>query len=70
VLRAQDGQVLRGIGLFHAQAVDEGACGHFPVAQEFNDGYPRGVRQSLEEFRLKPSEGILHICIFELSNIL
>ena len=60
VLRAQDGEVLGGVGLLDAETFDEGAGGEFAIAEEFDDGDAGGVGEGLEELGFEASQGFLH----------
>src|SRR5262249_19000941 len=61
LLAAQDGQVLRGIGLFQVEAFVNAADGHLVlIAQQLNDGDAGRVGQCLEQLGLETTKGILH----------
>ena len=69
LLGAEDGEVLRDVGLLHAELVDEGAGGEFAVGEELEDGDAGGVGEGLEDVGLEAAESILHIGILADTHI-
>src|SRR6516162_2075495 len=58
---AQDGQMLRDIRLLQLKPLVDARDRDFSlVAQELDDGDPRGMRQGLKDFRLEAPQFILH----------
>ena len=60
MLGAEDGEVLRDVGLLHAELFDEGSGGELAFAEEFEDGDAGGVGEGLEDVGFEAAEGILH----------
>lgn len=72
IFRPQYRQMLRSIGLFETETLDEGVRRKLAIAQLFDNRNSRRMSQRLEKFRLELAESILHISnisIFEISNM-
>jgi len=58
---AENGEVLRDVGLLHIELVDEGTGGEFAFAEELEDGDAGGVGEGLEDVGFEAAEGVLHV---------
>jgi hypothetical protein len=71
--RTQNREMLRGVSLFHSQALDQRTGGEFPFTELLDNCNPSGMRESLKEFSLESAKSILHfdyIRSFEYYDIL
>lgn len=59
--RTQYGEVLGEIGLLEAKVFDKIGDGQFAMLELFKDGDTRRVRERLEDFSLKVSQGVRHV---------
>src|SRR5207237_184153 len=60
LLGAQNGEVLRGVGLFEPELLVDAADGHLAfVAQQFDDGDARRVPEGLKDSGLEAAQVIL-----------
>ena len=69
LLCPQHGEVLRDVGLFHAELLDQGAGRELSCAEELQNGDSGWVSEGLEDVGLKPTQGILHARILAYSHI-
>src|SRR5262249_51851534 len=57
---AQHRQMLRRIGLFYTQSLEDSARGDLSLTQHLDNGDARGMRQSLKDIRFELPQRILH----------
>ena len=60
ILPAQNRKVLRGVGLFDTEPLDQGPSRQFAVSQLLDDRDSSGVGQCLKEVSLELTKCILH----------
>ena len=65
---AQDAEVLRDVGLLHAELFDERPGGEFAFAQEFQNGDAGWMAEGLEDVSFEAAEGVWHDRILAYSN--
>src|SRR5262249_2379027 len=60
---AKNSQVLGSISLLHPEFLDELACRHLAISQQFDDGNPGRIGESLENLTLELAQRISHLNI-------
>src|SRR6266508_1433439 len=63
VFRTQDGKMLRGIGLFETQSLDDGPRRKFSVSKYLDNGNTSRVRQGLKDAGFKLPKSVRHIVV-------
>jgi hypothetical protein len=60
LLSAEDGEMLRDVGLLHAQFRDQRPGRELAAVQQFEDGDASGVAEGLEDAGFETADGIWH----------